>query len=256
MRYHLTAMTTSRQPSRSTRAEACYWTKRAGRYSIVRNGSSEPMAKSSFTRTIGSAIKNPEHLDINRHMSTSARTAMRETGRCQDARSTITTIQALAESVENPQELIGLYGGVPSLDTVKIRSIHLSRLGPMVKLRIDLPTYPEAPPAEWKEFHCDTVQCQVEFINVSNFRLRNSALPTVADITFSIVDGAAKVGIEGPGLSATFDCLPFTLVGHIGAFKASDEGSDSGKHFYVRKIDAKLFDSTPSLHQRAFYDNI
>ncbi|MGY4989805.1 Imm50 family immunity protein [Streptomyces sp. G7(2002)] len=189
-------------------------------------------------------------------MSTSVHTARKETDRCQDARSTITTTQTLADSVENPQELISLYGRVPSLDTVKIRSIHLSRLGPMAKLRIDLPTYPDAAPAEWKEFDCDTVQCQVEFVNVSSFRMRNSALPTMADITFSISEGTATVEIEGPGLSAAFTCLPFTLVGHIGAFKASNDGSDSGRHYYVRKIDAKLFDSTPSLHQRTFYDSI
>ncbi|MFE6739200.1 Imm50 family immunity protein [Streptomyces tubercidicus] len=162
----------------------------------------------------------------------------------------------MAESIENPQELINLYGGVPNLDTVKIRSVHLSRLGPMVKLRVDLPTYPETVSAEWDEFHCDTVQCQVEFINVSNFRLSNLTLPVTADITFSTGDSMASVEIEGPGSLVAFDCLPFTLVGHIGAFKASSEGSDSGRHFYVRKIDAKLFNSIPSLHQGAFYDNI
>lgn len=164
--------------------------------------------------------------------------------------------QPLADSIENPQELISLYGRVPNLDNVKIRSIHLSRLGPMVKFRIDLPTYPESVPAEWDEFQCDTIQCQIEFINVNNFSLRSSALPTVADINFSIDDGMAKVGVEGSGLSATFDCLPFTLIGHIGAFRASDEGSDSGRHFYTRKIDSRLFESVPSLHQRTFYDSI
>ncbi|AZS72293.1 hypothetical protein DDE74_16175 [Streptomyces lydicus] len=189
-------------------------------------------------------------------MSTSAPTARKEADRCQDARSTITTTQTLADSVENPQDLISLYGRVPSLDTVKIRSVHVSRLGPMVKLRVDLPTYPDAAPAQWNEFHCDTVQCQIEFVNVSNFRMRNSTLPSVADIAFSIDGGTAMVEIEGPGLSAAFNCLPFTLIGHIGAFKASNEGSDSGRHFYVRKIDARLFDSTPSLHQGAFYDSI
>ncbi|MFE1171614.1 Imm50 family immunity protein [Streptomyces sp. NPDC058773] len=162
----------------------------------------------------------------------------------------------MAESIENPQELISLYGSVPNLDTVKIRSVHLSRLGPMVKLRFDLPTYPESVPAEWNEFHCDTVQCQVEFVNVSNFRLTSLTLPVTADIAFSIGDRTASVEIEGPGTSIAFNCLPFTLVGHVGAFKASSDGSDSGRHFYARKIDAKLFDSIPSLHQGAFYDSI
>ncbi|WP_329271537.1 Imm50 family immunity protein [Streptomyces sp. NBC_01451] len=70
--------------------------------------------------------------------------------------------------IVNPEALDSLYGHVPDLVDVRIRSINLNWRGPTVTLRIDLPYFPASAPQEWIDAVMDTVQCQLKFLAVEN----------------------------------------------------------------------------------------
>jgi hypothetical protein len=57
---------------------------------------------------------------------------------------------ALDDHLVNPQSLRSLYREIPDqLNRVRIRSVNLDWRGPTPRLRVDLPAFPQAPPAEW-----------------------------------------------------------------------------------------------------------
>lgn len=71
----------------------------------------------------------------------------------------------------NREVLQSLYGKVPDLSEVRIRSINLNWRGPSVTLRVDLPCFPGSAPQEWIDEHMDTVQCQFRFLAVDTISL-------------------------------------------------------------------------------------
>lgn len=68
------------------------------------------------------------------------------------------------ETVSNPQPVLAVYGdAVPTLEDVRIEEICLSPDGPTLRLRFDLSTFPEDPPAKWRRDGMDVVQLEVSF---------------------------------------------------------------------------------------------
>ncbi len=71
---------------------------------------------------------------------------------------------------DNPQAIEHLYGTVPALDTIDVHEVILQRDGPCVQLRVELPRFPDRPPAKWPR-SANAVQMALALVGVSDLRL-------------------------------------------------------------------------------------
>ncbi|WP_406474634.1 Imm50 family immunity protein [Streptomyces sp. NBC_01615] len=156
----------------------------------------------------------------------------------------------------NPEMLQSLYGHVPELIGVRIRSINLNRSGPTVTLRIDLPSFPGSAPQEWVEAGMDSVQCQFQFLAVENIFLTDWSPPAVGRIEMAPWgrERRMRVSFSGSGVAFGFDCYESVTMGHVSAFKIQADGSDGGRHLFASKVDARLYSSLPGTEERIFYE--
>ncbi|MFI6658956.1 Imm50 family immunity protein [Streptomyces sp. NPDC050523] len=152
-----------------------------------------------------------------------------------------------------------LYGSVPELTGVAIRSVNLNPSGPTVTLRVDLPSFPEGFPEgasrEWLDAGIDTVQCQLAFLDVREISLTRWDPPTTGDVRMEPYgdERRTRVAVEGSGVELEFECHEFATLSHVSAFKARPDGTDSGPHRYVNKVDARLYQSLPTTEEYTFY---
>ena len=158
----------------------------------------------------------------------------------------------------NTEKILPLYGEVPEVRETRLRSINLNWRGPTVTLRIDLPGFPRNAPQEWTDSGLDTVQCQLQFLAVQNLSLPRWEPPTTTIIE---VDNLAehrriRVRAQGGGVELSFDCSDSVLVGHLSAYRIRADGSDSGPHLYVSKIDARRHSSLPRTDEKTFYERL
>ncbi|MFJ8195414.1 Imm50 family immunity protein [Streptomyces sp. NPDC096152] len=154
-------------------------------------------------------------------------------------------------------ELLGsLYGRVPDLSDVRIRSMNLSRAGPTLTLRIDLPYFPRSAPRKWIDAGADTVQCQFQFLAVENISLTCWAPPTRGTLVVQPLgrERRMRVSVSGHGIALTFESSEFVQVGHVSAFKVEADGSDGGRHFFVSRVDARKYESLPGTDEKTFYE--
>ncbi|MFI5685744.1 Imm50 family immunity protein [Streptomyces sp. NPDC051636] len=157
----------------------------------------------------------------------------------------------------NPQILHSLYSDdLPELKGVHVRSVNLSPRGPTVTLRMDLPTFPGVPPQEWRDEGMDTVQCQLQFVALDNLSLTLWDPPAVADIEAVSLgsDRRMRVTASGSGLALRFDCADSVRVGHVSAFRKGANGSDSGRHLFLSKVDARRHTVLPGAEEKTFYE--
>jgi hypothetical protein len=155
----------------------------------------------------------------------------------------------------NPKALRLLYGHLPGLTGVAIRSINLNPSGPTVTLRVDLPSFPESAPQEWLDSGMDAVQCQLAFPDVTEVSLTRWEPPTKGDVRMEPYgdERRVRVAVEGSGVELEFACHEFATLSHVSAFKARPDGTDSGAHRYVSKVDARLYESLPGTEEYTFY---
>ncbi|MER5915249.1 Imm50 family immunity protein [Streptomyces sp. NPDC001982] len=155
----------------------------------------------------------------------------------------------------NPETLQALYGRVPDLQGVNIRSINLSPSGPSVSLRVDLPYFPGSAPREWVDAGVDAVQCQLQFLDVENISLTRWTPPTSGDVEMEPWGDQRRmrVGVRGSGVSMEFHCYELATVSHVSAFKMQPDGADSGLHLFASKLDARLYKSLPGTDESKFY---
>ncbi|WTE75108.1 immunity 50 family protein [Streptomyces sp. NBC_01615] len=156
----------------------------------------------------------------------------------------------------NPEALRSLYGNVPDLRGVRMRSINLNWRGPTVTLRVDLPYFPGSVPQEWLDEGVDTVQCQFEFLAVEGISLADWAPPARGDIEMAPWgrERRMRVTFRGSGAVLGFDCNESVCVRHVSAFKIQDDGSDSGQRLFVSKVDARRHTSLPGTDEKTFYE--
>lgn len=156
----------------------------------------------------------------------------------------------------NPEALNSLYGHVPELGDVRIRSINLNWRGPTVTLRVDLPSFPGSAPQEWIDAGMDTVQCQLQFLAVENISLTEWNPPSVGSVEMSPlgVESRMRVIADGRGVALRFDCSESVRAGHVSAFRIQADGSDNGPHLFVSKIDARRHTFLPSTDEKTFYE--
>ncbi|MEU6480698.1 Imm50 family immunity protein [Streptomyces sp. NPDC047017] len=163
---------------------------------------------------------------------------------------------AIEGSLVNPEVLQSLYGHVPALDRVRVRSINLNRCGPTVTLRVDLPSFPDLAPPEWLDAGTDTVQCQFQFLAATDITLTAWSPPALAGLRMRSLgrERRMRVSVHGRGIDCGFECGECVTAGHVSAFKAGANGSDSGEHFFVGKVDARLHTSLPATDEKTFYE--
>ncbi|WP_405918235.1 Imm50 family immunity protein [Streptomyces sp. NBC_00728] len=155
-----------------------------------------------------------------------------------------------------PEPLRSLYGRVPDLIGIRIRSVNLNRRGPAVTLRVDLPSFPEMAPQEWIDAGLDTVQCQFQFTAVERISLIDWAPPVFGTIETRPLgtERRMRVTAGGGGLSLNFTCSDSVRVAHVSAFRITESGSDDGVHLFMSKLDARRHTSLPGTEDRTFYE--
>jgi hypothetical protein len=158
----------------------------------------------------------------------------------------------------NPGVLQQIYREIPALRDVRIRSVNLNWRGPTLTLRLDLPSYAENVPQQWVGADVDTVQCQLQFLAVGAVSLTEWEPPAVASVEMSSPDAnrRVKVGVRGAGVNLDFDCSESVLAGHVSAFKIQADGSDSGPHLFLSRLDARRHTALPETHEKTFYERI
>ncbi|WP_406369558.1 immunity 50 family protein [Streptomyces sp. NBC_00647] len=156
----------------------------------------------------------------------------------------------------NPEPLRSLYGQVPDVIGVRIRSIHLNWRGPTVALRVDLPSFPESAPQEWTDAGLDTVQCQFQFLAVEGISLADWTPPVVGSVEMVPwgTERRMRVSVGGRGLSLDFTCSESVSVGHVSAFRIGEDGADDGPHLFMSRVDARRHNSLPGTADRTFYE--
>lgn len=156
----------------------------------------------------------------------------------------------------NPESLRSLYGEIPDLTVLRIRSINLNWRGPTVTLRVDLPSFPLHAPPEWTDRGVDTLQCQLQFLAVEGIALTEWAPPVIGrvDTTPYRERRRMRVTVRGRGISLEFDCSDSVRVSHPSAFKIQGDGSDEGPHIFVSKVDGRRYDSLPDTAEKTFYE--
>ncbi|MFB7246827.1 Imm50 family immunity protein [Streptomyces populi] len=156
----------------------------------------------------------------------------------------------------NPEDLRSLYGRIPRLAGIRVRSVNLNWRGPTVTLRVDLPSFPESAPREWVDAGFDTVQCQFQFLAVEGISLADWTPPALGGLEMAPhgIERRMRVAFRGDGLSLEFDCSESVRVAHVSAFKTAENGLDDGGHLFMSRIDARRHSSLPGTQDRTFYE--
>ncbi|MFF8291525.1 Imm50 family immunity protein [Streptomyces sp. NPDC016309] len=159
----------------------------------------------------------------------------------------------------NAGDLINLYGKVPDLRRFRLRSINLDWRGPTVTLRLDLPSFPKKIPPEWRGTDVDTVQCHVQFLAVEDLTMPEWEPPVRSaflDTQLLAEKRRIRVQVTGSGVALGFTSSESVQVGHVSAFKISDDGTDETQHFFSKRLDAVRYASIPATEEKTFYGRI
>jgi hypothetical protein len=111
-----------------------------------------------------------------------------------------------------------IFGGEPpELRNTRVHEVTLSRDGPQVIVRIDLPAYPAVPPTKWQSEGFNTVQAEITFVGARGISLEGLGRDPVADVEITRTD-TTQVTIESPEfrLSLTADAA---VLSNISAYR-------------------------------------
>ncbi|MFM9447661.1 Imm50 family immunity protein [Streptomyces acidiscabies] len=99
--------------------------------------------------------------------------------------------------LHNPEGIRAVYGGgLPDLRGVQVHEVTLLRDGPVLKIRLDLPMYPEAPPRKWALQGFNTVQIEFSFGSVQRVLVEGFSVEVRADISVSEEEGKVKLDLS------------------------------------------------------------
>lgn len=157
----------------------------------------------------------------------------------------------------NRPALEAFYSPVPPLESVTVRSVHLDRRGPTLILRFDLPEFPHTPRPEWAAAGCDTFQCQLRFLAVADVVLRGWSPPVTADVVIEEeANRRIRVGLRSAGLELGFTSSDSLTVGHLSAYRRSDDGTDAGRQHFVGRTDQFRWTTVPDVWEKTFYERV
>ena len=75
------------------------------------------------------------------------------------------------EACDNPQAFRELYASGEGLDRVRLFAALLHGDGPHLELRVELPRFPDHPPARWRDPEANRVQVTVQVWSVRDLRI-------------------------------------------------------------------------------------
>ncbi|MGH3314094.1 MAG: Imm50 family immunity protein [Streptomyces sp.] len=88
-------------------------------------------------------------------------------------------------------------GDPPELRETRVHEVTLSRDGPQVTIRIDLPTYPTSPPAKWRTQGFNTVQAEITFVGARDISVEGFGRDPIVDIEITRTD-SIRISIDSP----------------------------------------------------------
>ncbi|MGQ4727104.1 Imm50 family immunity protein [Streptomyces sp. Ju416(a)] len=92
--------------------------------------------------------------------------------------------------LNNPEGINAIYlQDPPDLHGVRIHEVSLQVEGPTLKLRFDLPAYPDHPPRKWLAQKYNTVQVELSFGGLKSISLSGFGTDISADVSLTGEDG-------------------------------------------------------------------
>lgn len=163
--------------------------------------------------------------------------------------------------LRNGEVLTSFYdAGLPPLEFVRLRSVHLNWRGPSVTLRLDLPA-PSLPlPDDWVAAGVNTVQGQLQFLAVADVELDAWEPPVAMRLgATSLEGGQHRIRVTAAAEGNSF--LRFTsstdvLVGHVSGFRLGPAGSDDGLHVFRSRLDSMRHTTIPDFCEKTFYERL
>ncbi|WP_422769934.1 Imm50 family immunity protein [Plantactinospora sp. WMMC1484] len=111
--------------------------------------------------------------------------------------------------------ITAIYGGAPpALDDVVVHEITLHRDGPSVRLRIDLPSYPDPAPPKWRAQGYNVVQVVLTMVGVRDVALRGWSHQIRAGLALAREEGvvAVRMTSDAVRLDLRADAVDLTAV--------------------------------------------
>lgn len=157
------------------------------------------------------------------------------------------------------EQLTSLYTELPPLRELVLRSVHLSPYGPGVKLRADLPRFPDRAPAAWTEAGCDRFEVQIEFLGVGeDLRMRGVPDSTVVAIELRPFvrsrEHRIAVAVSGPGFSLDFTAHAALKAGRLNAYRSGDADPYAAPRWFASRLDQHLHQVLPPTTTKVFYE--
>ncbi|MBP2337382.1 hypothetical protein JOF41_003560 [Saccharothrix coeruleofusca] len=119
--------------------------------------------------------------------------------------------------VSDAQGVIAVYHGQPpDLRRVRVHEVSVSREGPAFRLRIDLPSYPELPPAKWIRSGFNTVQIELLFGGVESVLIDGISTNVIADIDVR-VDRGVRLELTSPSMRVVVSAISAHVL-KVGAY--------------------------------------
>ncbi|GAB2584551.1 hypothetical protein GCM10027168_16640 [Streptomyces capparidis] len=147
-----------------------------------------------------------------------------------------------------------LYAELPPLVSVPVRSFTLSRYGPTLTLRLDLPVPAGGSLPPWTGGDAGRVQCHLCFLAVDDLRLSRWDPPAAADVTLAARPSRrVRARVAGPGVELAFTASDSLTVAHVSVFRPGADGTDQVPHRFASPLDRKLFGTVPDVCEKTFH---
>lgn len=81
--------------------------------------------------------------------------------------------------------------------------------------------------------------------------------PAITDIQIERCGGhRIRLTAWSPSLNLSFEAADALVIGHMSAFRKSEDGADSGPRGFVGKLDSLRFHQLPDLDEKTFYERM
>ncbi|HEX2209964.1 MAG TPA: Imm50 family immunity protein [Longimicrobium sp.] len=109
------------------------------------------------------------------------------------------------DACENPQAFAQMYASAGGLDEVELFEAVLTREGRLLRLRMELPRFPERPPARWSP-DANRVQVTVDFWSVEELRIEGWRYRIPGRLSLVRAGDGLRLAFDSPGVRITAWC--------------------------------------------------
>lgn len=114
---------------------------------------------------------------------------------------------------ENAQAIEQLYITPPALDQVEMFEVCVQRDGPHLQLRVELPTFPDKPPARWPA-GANAVQVTLDLWGMTDVELAGWGTTNAGTLTLARADdGRVRFAFVSASSRLTGSCLVARIAG-------------------------------------------